>query len=555
MVAIEILELEELGLVVEQRNEFNIEEEKEFLELFEKYIDKGIIREDIHFNDEKWIFIIGGVEEVVLFPNDLEYKKLSILFDRPVSEIILAYKCFVLSNIRKIKSVIIFNQNMKKIAKSGNETKLTCRSLNLILDFIQYIKISEEQYATIEELIISVEEKIPESRILPEFEYIFKMADIINDIVNNKDLLNYKDYLITIMWWKICSSLPLRPTEFLRTNFNCVYEENNEYYLSVKRSKAKSKKHIVNISKVEDYYYDDEISIDEEIYNLILKYQEILQKDFEYNGEELFPFIIIERASYYKKNNKSNRTKNIDTITYVDLNKNINNFYKNIIEKEYKLKAIPKYIKKHRGEDYIEITLPYDLRHIAIINLILMGIDVLEVMYLAGHENINTAYGYFNHVKEFARGYALNYMKSQEVKRKMDEKERVMAQEVSNIKILEAEEEFNKVLSIINGERFTPRRVKDGYCYYSNIDNDKSFCHYYERKHSICKYFIADDEKVIKKEIKQVEYRVDTEVKLLIELVKDMTGIANFEELYQVTSNRLANSISELSQLYKKELE
>ena len=34
-----------------------------------------------------------------------------------------------------------------------------------------------------------------------------------------------------------------------------------------------------------------------------------------------------------------------------------------------------------------------------------------------------------------------------------------------------------------------------------------------------------------------------------------MTGIANFEELYQVTSNRLANSISELSQLYKKELE
>lgn len=41
-----------------------------------------------------------------------------------------------------------------------------------------------------------------------------------------------------------------------------------------------------------------------------------------------------------------------------------------------------------------------------------MGTDVLEVMHLAGHTNVNTAYGYFNHIKEFSKGYALGYAKS-----------------------------------------------------------------------------------------------------------------------------------------------
>jgi len=181
-----------------------------------------------------------------------------------------------------------------------------------------------------------------------------------------------------------------------------------------------------------------------------------------------------------------------------------------------------------------------------------MGTDVLEVMYLCGHTRVNTAYGYFNHVKEFSKSYALGHFKS--VERTDMKKETIKSVYITEDKLAKnkGKEDFIRVLNATEGKKDKITKVKGGYCKYNNIDNDKSFCFLYERNHTLCTYFVENNKEVIEKEIKKVEARLDTNIKILIELIKDINGISKFNELYQTTSYQLSKTIQELSVLNKK---
>ena len=113
-------------------------------------------------------------------------------------------------------------------------------------------------------------------------------------------------------------------------------------------------------------------------------------------------------------------------------------------------------------------------------------------------------------------------------------------------------EEANYILNIINGKKVEPKKVDGGYCHYSSVETDKSFCFLYERKHSLCKYFVKDDKEILKHEIEKVEKQLDTDVKILKDLINDMNGISKFNELYQTTSYRISQSIKDLAVLNSK---
>lgn len=329
--------------------------------------------------------------------------------------------------------------------------------------------------------------------------------------------------------------------------FKCNFKEDGSFYLNVLRSKGKSKDRIKNVSKVDEYYDEDPVKIDESLYLLIEKYKQILKGNFNYVQEkELFPFSIIKESTYYRKNSENNRHANLETITYNDLYININRFYIDVVNKEYGFKPISKYIKKEKDEKFIEKLTPYDLRHIAIINLVLLGVDVLEVMYLAGHKDVNTTFTYYNHVKTFSRGYAIGY---------------ATAAKNKNINIMDNKHEsmrtgeFSRIMNKITNKKVKPKRVEGGYCHYSNIETDVSLCIKNEGNHTICKYFVADNMNYYNDQIKEVENRLDTDIKMLIELVKDMDGVCKFNELYQTTSASISRNISKLAVLNSKMIE
>lgn len=535
-----ISELDDLDVMIEEKIEFDLNDSKEYLKLFKENIDKGIIKSEVKFYDVKWIVIIGGVERSLIFPNNIEFKKMSKLFNRELKEFELAYRSYILLNIEKYSSLKGFNLKMKKIDGNNDDIKFDNRISGLFKGFIEYVKVPYERYELFEKFI-NEDPRDYKERVLPEFIDIFKMADIIKDIVENKKIINYTDYLLTIMWWQICSIVPLRPSEFIRTVFNCNEQLGEKFYLKIFRSKAKSGEQIQNASKVEEYYEEDTVIIDKSLYDLIDEYKYILKTKFNYKYEkELFPFNIIGESSYYKINSKTNREINVDTLTYNDLKRNIDKFYNDVVDKEYGFIPISKYIKKEKDEYFIEKLTPYDLRHIAIINLVLLGVDVLEVMYLAGHKEVNTTFNYYNHVKIFSKGYALGYAK-------MHNKDNIIRNVDKNIS--KRKDDFSRILNQINNITIEPKLVKGGYCHYHNIDKDLSLCLKYERNHSKCEYFVADSKEYYELEIHKVENKLDTDIKMLIELIKDMDGICKFNELYQTTSSSISRGIYKLATL------
>lgn len=557
MSSIVITELDDLeDIVVEERIEFNSLNEKEYLNLFNNKIKDGIIKMGTDFNDEKWQIITAWGDININFPNDIEFKKLSKLFGKSVSEFKLAYRSFLLVILNQPSSFRSFNESMKRMARDLENVKIDYDIIAKIKYFIQYLKVSEEDFKFFEKLLDNNDiQREKGERFLPEFEDVFKMSDIINDIVENKNLLDYKDYLLVIMFWKICSILPLRPSEFVRTKFNCIYEKDNKFYLKIRRSKGKAGGRIRNVSKIDEYYFEDTVSIDESLFNLIIEYQSILINEFNYTeNEELFPFVLIRNVGQRKTayNGANKREKNINRIVSDDLKRLFHNFYKDIVEKQYGFKTISKYIKKEKDIEYIEKTLPYDLRHIAIINLVLMGTDVLEVMYLAGHRQVNTAYSYYNHIKEFSRGYAIGYANAIKSRERLKANIEDVYNEQEIIDKNNRKEEAKYILNIINGKKVEPKKVDGGYCHYSSVDTDKSFCFLYERNHSLCQYFVKDDKETLKYEIEKVEKQLDTDVKIIKDLINDMNGISKFNELYQTTSYRISQSIKDLAVLNSK---
>lgn len=75
-------------------------------------------------------------------------------------------------------------------------------------------------------------------------------------------------------------------------------------------------------------------------------------------------------------------------------------FKREIIEQEYGYHIVP--LGQKKCENDIEEIKMGDVRHLAIINLMMMGYNPLYIMELAGHSRLSTQMGYYNHVDTFA---------------------------------------------------------------------------------------------------------------------------------------------------------
>lgn len=539
-----ITELDDSNIVISEIVEFDILKKEDYIELFKEKKDKGIISENTNFEDNTWVIKSkGGVETRLNLPEEIEMIKMAKLFEVKYGEFDLALRSFLLYNIDKEVKIVKLLQHLKRITKDN--WKIESGHFEHMCSFIEYIKIPENN-TTFKDTFEVITRERKDSATLPSFEDIFIFNDIINDIIENKGLLHYKEYILTLMWWKICSVLPLRPSEFLRTKYLCIYEEEEKFYLTVRRSKAKAKKYISNVADVDEYYFEDTVRIDSSTFDLIQTYRDLLSTEFSYNEDlELFPFEIITKKG-------ERRGINQNLITDSDLRDNLYSFYNQVIKKDYGFIPIFKHIKKEpKIENYIEKLNPYAARHIAIINLVLIGCDILDVMRLAGHTQANTAFSYFNHVKEFSKGRALGYMKSimnkGNLKKNNDQPEvSEYDYEIEKKKRLEL---LDCVLNTVNNSKQQFYKVDGGYCYYSSMKTDKTFCYLYEGDHTKCDYFKEDDKEVIRKEVEKVETELDANIKILEDLIFDMKGISKFNELYQTVSCNLSKNISDLSKL------
>ena len=72
-----ISEIEDLEVVITEEVEFSKDDKEKYYEKFKECVSNGIIKDGTRFEDRTWCIRQSGVEHSILFPNDIQYKKLS----------------------------------------------------------------------------------------------------------------------------------------------------------------------------------------------------------------------------------------------------------------------------------------------------------------------------------------------------------------------------------------------------------------------------------------------------------------------------------------------
>lgn len=521
----------------------NINDLDNYLRRFSELKSELKIREELNFFSEYWIYIVGGVERKILFPDELLMRKVADKYGKTYSHINIGYRYFILEKMVDNSRISSYNTLIKKIFVIGIDglkdliKRKSIPYLKTALECFEFLELSDaDEIAKLLYYQYDNCDVTNKSRKLSNLSSIFEFTEIINEFLEIATMEELKVFYPIILWWKITTIIPLRPSEFLTTDYNCLIKDNNRYYLKVRRSKSKERILIENISNIEDFYREDIVEINKNTHELIENYMKFVDINIPKHKKEL---LISGVYLLNRRNEIRKRELNKDTFTSFDFWYLLNRFYTEIVGLKMGKVVVDKNDKNVEDykdlDNYIGEINPYDTRHIAIINLIIMGNEPLTVMKLAGHSKIGTTEGYYNHIEEYANAYSISYARQLKKKLALDSD------------FIQRENNSSEITMnlIINKNKYI--QVDGGRCTYTNIvKNDFSKCYLVEGNHLICPYFIADDINELIKQDKKCRENISNQLKVLKELVSDMTNSIEYSKRYAILSEQIRQEISNL---------
>lgn len=509
------------NVIMTENINFDFMKETEYLNRFEEFKERKRIREVCSFYDEKWIIGVGGEERTIKFPTELEIIKMMKEINISKNNFELGYRYYILEASEKYSFIDQANIILKNFfLKEKVNEKGACKQFNLITSFLNFMGIANNFTEKLDELLSS-DEAIYESRTLPSFLSIFNFIEIIKRFEREATSEELKVYYPILLWWEITSIIPQRPSEFLNIEFDCIRANNNRYFIYVKRSVPKDKERVTNRSNVKEYYKDQKIAISKDIYDFVNKYKCFISNYVD--SEKLQSKLVLDELSLNNRKKKDKRSTNEKIFTRYDFRYLLNRFFEEIIGNKYQMKVINRWEKNNIDNNEIEKLVPYDSRHIAILNLIMLGNDYKTVMLLAGHSSIKTTEGYYNHVEEYTNAYFVSYVKK--LKNDLLDEDHFML--VDNLGY--GKNRLERILGI--DESF---EVEGGICTY-NLKRDKNPCLLVEGNHYKCKYFQSTNKKMRETESLIIKNRMKSEVRILKELVEGRKKNAQFDKKYRMT--------------------
>lgn len=244
------------------------------------------------------------------------------------------------------------------------------------------------------DLIKNIRREEDNFRELPNFQGILTFDCIVKDywdkIQDSED--RYRLFPV-VLWWKLTTVIPIRPIEFFNLKRDCVYERTGRYFFKIERLKSEfGRKRVVS-----DIVTDFELST--ELYYLIHDYVEYC------NGIDDCKYLISPPTCdvIYRDIVLNTREK----FTNEKMNIYYKAFQKEIVDGQYHYKMV-------RSRDTKKGEIPYiyygDTRHLAIINMMLQGVNPVYIAQIAGHHTLDAQTGYYSHLETFAtaKSYVLN---------------------------------------------------------------------------------------------------------------------------------------------------
>ena len=488
--------------------------ESEYLKMFNQLIDLKIVKGD--FNATHWKVFDKIQDMYVEYSFDIEvylelnkcvkfYSILSLLSNKKTMTVYNAIQYIKhailnsdgLTNTEKLESYL---QN--EFLKSEYQVGRISRHLLSFLSFIE-LENTEE--------IKSICHKYPnikqENRDLPNFQSVLKFDDIINDYFRKGNNEVIFEYLPIMMWWLLTNVLPLRPSEFLMLEKNCllVTTRYNKPVYSIK------------ITRIKENEKDEYIEIDEQTYNIL--YNAIFEIDRTLTNNT--PYLFTTDLYYYNQKRKIERKKSNKRMNRRDFYAILNRFYENVVIGIYK-------------ENELEKIRFGDTRHFAIINMCLQGFNMLSIARMAGHKDIYTQDNYFSHASHFAQSYVYSL-----AQKKLEHSVR---NNLSNGIIGWKRYVYDKGKAILI-ENFEQDkivgRIKHGYCtegkdvFPSNCIEDCRLCERFLFNPAVSEYdeavnWLSDCSKIL-----------ETKISETIELMHDLASRGNGNTYNNYSSNNL----------------
>ncbi|GKU27549.1 hypothetical protein CFOLD11_43760 [Clostridium folliculivorans] len=539
------MKLKERVWIEKNLGEFSLSEIEKYMMEFERLKSEGYINSDTKFKDNIWIIKIRGEEVSLIFFNDTELKSISKKLKTSKEFIDMGLKSFMLDDIEHVSSITVRHKQLlfKSVLRSDVDKlqkEIFYHQISYLEKFDEFMGGINSHY--VEVLSENVIEKCYKTRKLVSFSSVFKFNEIIESFYhehkNDIDIL-LKWYPV-IIWWKLTSVIPLRPSELINVERNLIKKSSSGYVVKLKRSIGKHVGYkFDNTSSEDNCYYDDEVSIDKKMYTFLKKYIDDMK-----NVEGKFLFSKELYTSLRRFSPRLNKNKFIVSNLHIILEQ----FYEEIIQNQYGYKIYNRNEKAFEDleENEIEKITLYDSRHIAIINAIFLGEEIETVQRLAGHEDINTTYSYFQHQQEYTKSFALSFSKKMLYRNDI--------RKIPHIKN-SSKNNHGKLLAntVLKTNDKTTNKVKNfksygGYCEY-DTDNDISLCMKFLPSHRLCPQFIPYNEDV---QIFETEKRLSNCVKVLCDIIKNRETIASFNEKVSIQRNAMINNTYELAQLLAK---
>lgn len=585
----------ENGVVVTQLVEYDEESTQKAIIVFEKYKEKGIIRSE--FLDNRWL-LVNPLERLylefdfneILYINESKSREMYTFkqfVDSVKTFVVLTMGDMTIENMRNsLAALKKFVKNTKFFNTSFSEKRLKditeIGQVSFLEKFLNYIMFegTSEYIDLLNEDLIVIRKKIAKKakqnalnrRSLVDLQSLFLFDRILNEFwLEEKDIDKKALYYPLIIWWKIANIIPIRVKEFLLTSYNCIIPKDNGLYeIKLRRSLIKGGKSTQKVTHTLEDLDELPYPIPSDIVMLIDEYKE-LSKRYRKDNTLLFchntyiHYTSVHMVASFKSS-LINRVKHEDRkFTPEALRCTVHRFYKNIILKErgMSLKGheqinhsknghIFKVVEEEKKDDFqplkpneIAIVELGDVRHFAMINMVLNDVSPTLIRDVVRHKDINTSYHYFGNIDEVVK--CMSYIKYKELCKYNPED--IVKEKQLNItanKIINAMElQDNKLIEMDNGHcsssNFANGDLKD--CIV--VDGDCEMCDYYTKTKCLSK-----EERKVRLDIFQ--RNVKKEGELLGELLNShKEGCMPSKELLQ-SKLRLQNAAAIYMQDVKK---
>ncbi|HEY5557553.1 hypothetical protein [Acetobacterium sp.] len=470
---------------------------------FKRFQEDEIIEPGCIFNGDSWR--IKDAKNIFAFhfaPKTIDNNALTHQLKIPPEKMVEYLKFYVLWLMTSyiLSSINSINTNLKRLYFSGSPSLEISKGIYFIVDNFKFFLGFDDKQCDLVGSHIKIKRVVSGKRKLKNYCQYLIWQDAVSMVWKDGSKKDRIRVFPLYFLLSVCFLIPMRPTEICMTPFDCISQnEKGHFLIELRKSKLKG-----NIYKQVEYNLDDyyivKFEISDDIAGNIIEFQNLSQD--------------IPRELIFLPVRKKEDDFDINVYNERDLRCLRDNFYNQNLKNTNNYQ----WILNQTDEEKIELINPYDLRHIAIINLHFQGVPLSRIMDLSGQKSIEMSAYYGSNFTDFVD--AMSVFRFSALKKRYQNETAAKVSLLDSTHLIEIHTGSNCMSNLRAKDQ---NNIED--CITQNCLSTCWGCTYY-------KLDKADLKQEIRKEKEKCKI-IEDEIKALMDCVRIEKGFSNeLEKLY-----------------------